>query len=436
MIFRGATLAQFWPAKVWKADVRVRDGRIERVEASLAPEAGEEVVDLAGRLLMPGIVNGHTHLYSALATGMPAPRRPMRSFLEILQEIWWWMDQALDRDMVAACGTAGALDALRCGTTGLIDHHASPSFIAGSLDVLTEAIAEAGPRACVCYEATDRHGAPDGLKGVVESERFAKRKPDGRFSGLIGLHASMTCGPETMRAAAKAADAAGRPCHIHVAEAPGDRDVTNARYSARLVDYLIGEGIARPGTIIAHGVHLEPDEVARLAETGCWFAHQSRSNQNNHVGHAQNVLQNAPPDRLLIGTDGIGADMFAEGQAAYFKSSDAGSGLTPERVLQGLANNARYLGESLGEPKLGTLDPGAPADLIALDYDPASPLDAGSLAWHFVFQMGSRFVESAWIGGRLALDNRRPVLERERPDCRERLRAQAVRLFDAMRALG
>jgi len=236
-----------------------------------------------------------------------------------------------------------------------------------------------------------------------------------------------------MRAAAQAASDAGVATHIHVAEDPCDRDVSNARHRRHLVDYLLETAIARDGAILAHCVHLSAEEIAKLAEAGCWFAHQSRSNQNNHVGHAKHVAA-IPPERLLIGTDGIGGDMVAEAQAAYFKSRDAGSGLTPEGILRALSNNARFLGKTLNEPDLGTFEAGALADFIALDYRPATPLTAGNLAWHFIFQMGSRHVESAWIGGKRMLFERKSIHQADNPYYHLNLQAEAERLFAAIRA--
>ena len=132
-VFRNATLVQLDPPRVEAGDLRQQDGRIVAIGESVAAEAKDETVDCGGAVLMPGLVNGHTHLYSALAAGMPAPPRPPTNFHEILKYIWWRLDRAHTLESVRTSGVIGALAAVRCGTTTLIDHHASPEAIDGSL---------------------------------------------------------------------------------------------------------------------------------------------------------------------------------------------------------------------------------------------------------------------------------------------------------------
>src|SRR3954454_2523347 len=193
--FRNALLVQLDPPKVESGNLRVANGRIVEVGADVAASPGDETVDCNGAVLMPGLVNGHTHLYSALATGMPAPPQPPRNFYEILRFIWWRLDRAHTLESVELSGLVGALAAVRCGTTTLVDHHASPNAIESSLTVLENGIAAVGCRGFLCYEVTDRNRPDEAAAGLAETERYIRlcqKRAAGNFAGMVGAHASFT----------------------------------------------------------------------------------------------------------------------------------------------------------------------------------------------------------------------------------------------------
>ncbi len=264
----------------------------------------------------PGLVCGHHHLYSALARGMPPPPRIPTSFLEILEQLWWRLDVALDLEMLRWSAMLGALEALECGTTAIVDHHESPSVIEGSLDVIAAACAEVGVRVVAAYGVTDRHGRDGARRGLEENERFLSS--GGR--GMVGVHAAFTCSDETLEAAAGLAADHGVGVHIHVAE--GEVDAEAPRRLRHLVD-------AR--WLVVHGVHLSVPPPAGLAEAT--LAHNARSNMNNAVGYAK---PRAWPGRVVLGTDGIGADMLEELRIAYVRAREDDLTTTPAEVWEWL----------------------------------------------------------------------------------------------------
>jgi len=239
-----------------------------------------------------GLVCGHHHLYSTLARGMPAPPAQPSSFRSILEQVWWRLDAALDLDMLYASALLGATEALMSGTTAIVDHHESPNAIDGSLDVIAAACAEVGVRVVCAYGVTDRHGADGARRGLAENERFLRA--GGR--GLVGVHAAFTCSDDTLAAAAGLAADLGVGVHIHVAEGPDDADA-----GARL------EPLARPDWLIVHCVGLDRELPGTIA-------HNPRSNMNNAVGYAAPARR---PNPVVLGTDGIGADMLEEFRLAY-----------------------------------------------------------------------------------------------------------------------
>jgi cytosine/adenosine deaminase-related metal-dependent hydrolase len=329
-----------------------------------------------------------------------APPRPPKNFHEILQFIWWRLDRAHTLESVEVSGQIGALAALRCGTTTLIDHHASPNAIDGSLTALENGIAAVGCRGVLCYEVTDRNRPGEGRQGLDENERYIKEcklRADGRFAALVGAHASFTLDEETLVDCVELAHRMGAGIHIHAAEDPIDAEITRERFGRGLIEQFEHTGLLDvPGTILAHGTHLSDPEIAAVNNRDhLWLAHNPSSNMNNGVGYTPVVNFARPP---LLGTDGIGADMWREARIAEFKSHDAGLPLPFGRSLKMLGESARFASQCLGV-KLGVLEPGAAADLVLTNYRPATPLTAESLAGHFLYAMGPEFVRDVMVAG-------------------------------------
>jgi putative selenium metabolism protein SsnA len=461
-LLKSANVVTFDPPAVVRADLRVAAGRIVERRAELDEREDEEVIDLEGKLIMPGMVCAHTHLYSALARGMPAPARPPVSFKEILELVWWRLDRALDEETIYWSAMAGALDAARAGTTCLFDHHASPSHISGSLQIVREAIERVGLRAVLCYEVTDRGGTRERDQGVGENRAFLRwsRSPASTpqttpalFRAMVGAHASFTLSDESLDACAELMQEFDAGLHIHVAEDRCDVEDAGAKYGTGVVERLAKHGALNGRTILAHGIHLSDEDIEIARAAGVWFAHNPRSNMNNQVGYAPISKFG---DRVALGTDGIGADMFEEARFAFFKGRD-GTGLgarasrPKENVtnqgmragrprsqalgaddwLRVLANNHRLASEAF-EVDFGALSPGSAADLIVLDYRSPTPLTAENLAWHLAFGMDSTFVESVMANGRFVIRNRRSALDDE--DLYERARTASEKLWKKLQA--
>jgi cytosine/adenosine deaminase-related metal-dependent hydrolase len=331
----------------------------------------------------PGLVCGHHHLYSALARGMPAPPVKPGNFLEILQQIWWRLDVALDLEIIAASARLGALEALECGTTAIIDHHESPSAIEGSLDVIAAACQEVGVRSVCAYGVTGRHGADGARRGLEENERFLRA--GGR--GMVGVHAPFTCDDQTLTAAAGLAEDVGVGVHIHVAE-----DRVDDRAGERLA------GLARDNWLLAHGVHLD----RRLPGT---LAHNPRSNMNNAVGYANPA---AWPGRVVLGSDGIGADMLEEFRLAYARAREADVATEPPQAWGWLAAGWELVPEAL-------------SDRVRWSYASADD------PWKAAFTPGVRALD-VWVEGEQVLRSGQATRV-DSEEVRRKAAEQAARLF-------
>jgi putative selenium metabolism protein SsnA len=372
-------------------------------------------LDAQGQLVLPGNICAHTHFYGAFARGMSIPGAPARNFVEILQKLWWRLDRALDEESVRCSALVCLVDAIRHGTTTLIDHHASPNFIDGSLDVIAEEVTRSGLRVCECYEVTDRNG-PDGAQaGIRENARFArslKNRGNARLAASFGLHASFTVGDETLERSLAEARATGIGFHIHLAEDAADQIDSERKYGGRVGHRLESRGVLGERTLSAHCVHVDEGEIAALAKTETKVSHQPRSNMNNAVGAAPVQTMLDAGVCVGLGNDGFSNNMFSEMKAAYLvhKATGGDPRAMPGDTVARLAyeNNAR-IASLFWEYPLGQLAPGAYADIILLDYYPYTPLTPGNLPWHLVFGADGSHVTTTIVGGRVLMRDRRLV---------------------------
>ncbi|MEJ2512052.1 MAG: amidohydrolase family protein [Anaerolineales bacterium] len=311
----------------WEKENRVLDGQAVYIEGERVVEIGSqaemrdkypeaEEVDAGGQLVMPGNICAHTHFYGAYARGLAIPGFPPKDFPEILKKLWWPLDKALDEQSVRASALVHLVDAIKHGTTTLFDHHASPNFIEGSLDVIAQAVDQSGLRAVLCYEVTDRDGEQKAKLGIQENSAFIRKTAnggvaDGRVRATFGLHASLTLSDETLSLCQEALGEEGG-FHIHVAEHEADEYDSLNKSGMRVVDRLNAHGILGPRTIVAHGVHIDFVEARLLAETGTWLSHQPRSNMNNGVGVAPIESLMRLGINVCLGNDGFTQDMWTE----------------------------------------------------------------------------------------------------------------------------
>ncbi len=315
---------------------------------------------------------------------MPAPPVQPASFRQILEQIWWRLDAALDLEMIRWSAMLGAMEALQCGTTAIIDHHESPHAVEGSLTTIAEACAAVGVRTNLAYGVTDRHGADGARRGLAENERFLRA--GGR--GMVGVHAAFTCTDGTLNAAAGLAADLGVGVHIHVAEGPDDRAA-----GERLA------GLAAEDWLLVHCVLLDRDLPGTIA-------HNPRSNMNNAVGYGRPA---ARPNRVVLGTDGIGADMLEEARLAYARLREDDISASPDTVWSWLDNGAAWF-------------PEVRADRVTWNYpSAASP-------WHVAFTPGVRALDVVLADGEHVLRDGRPTRV-DAAEVRAKAAEQAARLF-------
>ncbi len=341
-------------------------GRIVRFgDQALVDEVMDSGLDCRQARIEPGRVNAHTHIYSGLAPlGMPPPEEPPKSFLQILERVWWRLDRALDEESLRASARYYVAQALLAGTTTLVDHHESPDFIEGSLDILADACQELGMRALLCYGATERNGGrKEAQRGLEECRRFIDDNQRPQVRGLIGLHASFTVSDETLEEAARLCRELDTVMHVHLAEDLADvEDAIGRGYDGPL-ERLLDFGALPPGSILAHCVHCQAAQVRTIAAESLWIVQNPRSNRGNGVGYPAALGES---DQVALGTDGYPAHMDEE--ARTLRTEAAEHGESAEAVEARLRGGTQLVAKHFGL-SLAPLATGGAADFIVTEND-------------------------------------------------------------------
>jgi len=368
-----------------------------------------EWLDARGQYVMPGNICAHTHFYGAYARGMAIPGPAPKDFPEILQKLWWPLDRSLDAESIQYSVLPCLVDAIKHGTTTLIDHHASPNAIDGSLDIIAKEVETAGLRAVLCYEVTDRDGEAKMKAGIQENVRFIKATKSPLLAGTFGLHASLTLSDSSLDLCRQAVpDDVG--FHIHTAEHESDEQDSLKKTGLRVIERLQKHSILGPKTITAHGVHFDAREIQTLAETGTWLSHQPRSNMNNGVGVAPIELMMAVGIKVCLGNDGFSNAMWEEWKAAYLLHKvhhrDPRHMGGNDVAQMAIYNNAALANVFFPSATIGQLIPGAFADIIFVDYLPNTPLTAGNLPWHIIFGVQQSMITTTIVAGKILMKDR------------------------------
>ncbi len=366
-----------------------------------------DVIDCSGKIILPGFICTHHHFYSTMARGMSIPGEPAANFVEILERLWWKVDRALSDEDITLSAQVPLIESIRNGTTTVIDHHASPGRRDGSLDLIESAVRQAGIRASLCYEVSDRNISGG---GVEENERFIKKvgKGDGQIAAMMGMHASFTLSDATIEECVGISREAGVGCHIHVAEDAADREDSLAKYHVPTVKRLEKLDVTGEKSIFVHCVHIDEAEMDILAATRTSVVHNPESNMNNAVGVTPLLKLLQKGVLVGLGTDGMGSDMLVQMRCAYLLHRLANHDPrvafleAPQLLLQ---NNAEIAERQFGL-RLGEIAEGRPADLVIIDYQPPTPLSEANFLGHLIFGLVDAVVDTTVCKGKILMQGK------------------------------
>lgn len=370
----------------------------------------EEIVDVKGKIIMPGMICAHSHIYSAYARGMSVSK-PTDNFFRMLENLWWSLDRKLTLEDVKLNALTTYIESIQNGVTTLIDHHSGPNSVTGSLFTIAEAAKELGMRTSLCYEVSDRDGKDTTLKEIEENINFIKASQncdEDMIKALFGLHASFTLSNETLYKVKEAMEGIYDGYHIHVAEGVEDQYDSLNKYGRRVVERLHDFGILGEHTIAVHGVHINQREIEILKETDTSVVHNPESNMNNAVGCPPIVSMLRQGIRVGLGTDAYTNDMFESMKVANILQShqlcNSTVGFMETKKMQ-FENNPKIL-KKYFKRDLGVLAKKAYADIITVDYEPSTPINKDNWFGHLLFGVSGRMVNDTIINGKFVMKDR------------------------------
>lgn len=393
--------------------------------------------DMRGLLMLPGNIIAHTHLYSSFARGMGLKDEAPSNFVEILERLWWRLDKVLTEEDNYYSAMAALIQLIKAGTTTIIDHHASPGSIDGSLELLSKAVFESGIRASLCYEVTDRGGEEEALAGIKENIRFLKKcreYPTSYLKAAFGLHASFTISDETLKKCLNEIEKiGGAVIHIHVEEDMADRKDSEEKYGVPVLLRLKERGATKFPIMACHCVNLREDEFPVLEEGNIYVIHNPSSNMNNAVGVAPVLEMLEKGVTVGLGTDGMSADYFQEMKILpllHKVSTGDPRTYSFDKLYETIfLNNPKICAKFWKDAKLGTIEPGAYADVIGLDYQPPTPMNENNFLGHCLFGMNSSMVDTTIVNGQ-PLMKRRKLLHLDEKAIMAKSRELAEKLWE------
>lgn len=387
---------------------------------SVAPKSSfrdkhDKTISAAGKVVLPGFINAHMHFYSTLVRGL-GKAKPSKDFVEVLNHLWWKLDKALTLDDCYYSALIMLVNAIRHGTTTLIDHHASPGAVRGSLMRIAGAVKETGLRASLCYEVSDRDGektAQDGLDENAEFIKYSQQLKSPFLNGMFGLHASFTINDKTLEKASKLAHDLNAGFHVHCAEAASDEEYNEKHFGMRVADRFEKFGILGPKTIAVHCVHINEKEMDLLAKTHTMVAHNPQSNMNNAVGIAP-VLKMMEKGILVgLGTDAMTVNMTEELRVAmwlqHLGQNNPSCGFMEVTGML-FNNNAKIAKNVFGIP-VGEFKEGFAGDVVLIDYHPPTPLDENTALGHLVYGISQSSVDTTIVNGKVLMENKKLLLD-------------------------
>jgi cytosine/adenosine deaminase-related metal-dependent hydrolase len=377
----------------------------------------DTLIDCSGKLVTKSFGCGHHHIYSTLARGMPAPAQSPTNFVEILKYVWWHLDKNLDLEMIKASALASAIYSAKNGVTFIIDHHASPFAVEGCLQTIKDAFDSVGVGSLLCYELSDRDGEDSKNQALAETESFIENGNQ----GLVGLHASFTVGDDLLKKSAALAEKLNSGLHIHVAEDKADQVNCLKEHGKRVIHRLNEAGfLAHSKTILGHCLHLDDEEKKCVRESNSWVVENVESNLNNAVGLTDYSQYGG---KIMLGTDGMHSDMLRSAKAAFITGQTT-EGISFPDAYTRFRNVHHYLSENEFE---GDGD----NNLVILDYNPPTEINANNFLGHFLFGIESGHVESVISDGRLIVENRKLLTVNEK-EILEFTKAQGLRLWEKL----
>ncbi|MFW9837083.1 MAG: amidohydrolase family protein [Candidatus Thorarchaeota archaeon] len=392
-----------------KGYIKVNGSRIAEISEGEPKFGADTVVDATGCVVIPGLITAHTHLYGILLRGASLNIKPPTDFAQVLQRVWWPVDEALTIEDAYASALSASADMLRNGSTFYADTYSGPNSIEGSLQEIARGTKEVGMRGIIAFEMTERNNPKEATRGFQEGVKFIKScgKED-LVSGMISLHASFTVGDEIVTKAVAQAKELNVPMTVHTSEGLVDLYHNLEATGERTVERLNRLGALGPKTVLAHCVHVDRNEIDLIAKRRASVAHNPMSNMLNAVGVSPVPAMLEKGITVGLGNDGWIYDPFENMRCAltvHRLSSGNPSAIGPEKIFRMATIEGAYCYGL--ENEVGSLEKRKLADIVILDTSRVpTPLTPTSVVGHLINTFGGRDVRDVIVNGEPVVKNK------------------------------
>lgn len=383
--------------------VVVDDGEI--VDVADGFESGADVVDAGDEVVIPGLVNAHTHMYALPIRGAPLSTSP-KSFYEALVELWWEVDEAFTMEDARLSSLGSCAEMLEGGVTTFCDNYSGPNTLPGALEAVADGVSRTPIRGMITFETTARNSEEEALAGLDENQRFVGEQEAeyDRVSGHYCLHTLFTNPQSVVEDCVDRAVEDDRPIQIHLEEGLVDVHRSIEEYGERPVHALESMGFFDADVIAAHCVHSTDEELEVLAEHDVAVAHNPYSNTNNAVGIADVEKMQEEDMTIGLGDDGWDPDMFEVMRTAVgihkLKKNDP-SGFDMATALEwATVGSASVLGM---DDRVGSIEEGKRGDFVTLDLGP-NPVLPESAPYYVVSAASRADVTRTIVDGEIAYE--------------------------------
>ena len=377
----------------------------------LSDDDSYEVIDAGGKLIMPGFINQHMHFYSTFARGLCPKQPPAENFKEILERLWWPLDNTLNAKDIYYSTMVPVIDGIKSGVTTFFDHHESQGFQLNSLDVIADVLKETNMRGCLSLGISDRYGK--GSDGVKENIRFmnslkSNNAEDDLVAGMFGFHAMFTVNDKTIRHSVEAEKDFNCGFHVHVSEGSLDNDINMSKYGKTAVQRLYEAGCLGNKTTAIHCVCIDDHDMNLIKQSGASVVHVPQSNMNNAVGVAPVLTMLGENILVGLGTDGMSAGVVNDVRTANIlhKLNTGDPRVFFSESCKLLLENNSCIASRHFKKKIGVIEENAYADIILVDYNPPTPLDDNTFLGHFLFGICDAEVDTTIVNGKVLMKNR------------------------------
>lgn len=398
-------------ANIEKKDILINNNIIEKIEENIECNEDCEKINAKNMLVMPGLVNTHTHLAMSIFRGYKDDRKLM----DWLENAIFPVEDKLEPDDIYWNSYLSCLEMIASGTTTCNDMYFG-------MNKAIEAIEDAGLRAVVAWCITD-----NSIKDKPEKTReYAKKynNKNSRIRVYTSAHAPYSCNPDTIKLCLNLAKELNTGFHIHLSETLDEEKTIRERYNKRGTEYLYDLGVFDVPVVLAHGIYISDSDIDFLKNIKGGISHNPISNCKLSSGICDVVKLRNNGINVGIGTDGIGStttlDMFEEMKTAAYlqkiKSMEPTSIKAYDILKMATIEGAKVLGL---DNEIGSLEPGKKADIIFIKTDKLHLYPENDVCTNLVYSANGADIDTVMIDGKIVMQNRKFINSNEKEVIRE-----------------